>query len=68
MNVVGYAVIVVGVLGVIAVTWFLYRQWRMQAPTSSDLRRAGDENRDDYSVYEQGHDIATSYVERGGNF
>ena len=50
----------------VAIGIYLVRQRRFYAATPRDLRRVDAETRDNYSVYEQGHDIATSYVERGG--
>ena len=64
---VGWAVIGVGVIAIVAVTVYLIRQRRYYAPPPADLRRAGDET-SDYSEYEHGHDIATGFVERGGGF
>jgi hypothetical protein len=66
VDIYGWIAIVVAALAAAAVTVFLVRQWRMERPTPLNLRRAGDENRDDYSTREQGHDIAMSFVERGG--
>jgi hypothetical protein len=68
VGILGWIVIGVAVLAIVGVVLYLVRQSRMYGPPPSDLRRAGDGSREDYSTFEEGHDIATGFVERGGSF